>query len=374
RRDRAVEHVRRQGAVDTAARLEARGRNQPVEERRGEVVVMRRRNDLVTVMELRRQHVDALVLQHSTDLAKMGEEILVLADVLDRARRVTEVEHPVRELERPHVHAHRREACRVDAQGGRGFDGALGIVGPRTLPGTARSVQVGHGQESHAAGDGVEEPLVTTAHREPLRRPVEQPVRLQRPEDAGEFPLLPMEAGLLGELHANHAIEQRIAPVRGVAQFAERLHGSTSASTRATRARWSRTEASQVNVLARTRPRSTRRRETSGRVITRLKASAIWSGCRGSMYNAASPHTSGTAPTRAVTTGQPRAMASSGANPKPSYSDEHTSADAPSSSAIFSASVTEPRNMIRPPVGPLARAPASDPSPAMTRRTFNCRS
>src|SRR6185503_17378751 len=98
------------GAVHTAACLESRGRYQAVEKRRGEVVVMRRRNDLVTVMELGRQHIDALVLQHSTHLTKMCEEVLVLADVLDRARRIAEVEHPVPELERPHVHAHRREA------------------------------------------------------------------------------------------------------------------------------------------------------------------------------------------------------------------------------------------------------------------------
>ena len=104
-----------------------------------------------------------------------------------------------------------------------------------------------------------------------------------------------------------------------------------------------------MRVLVRARPRSTRSRARPGcgqhteqRVgnLSRLPRIHVHGGIAADLRQRPRP--------ARHTTGHPRAMASSGANPKPSYNDGHTSTDARSSSAIFSASLTGPRTVTRP--------------------------
>src|SRR5262245_60705280 len=344
-------------------------------------------------MELRRQDVNTIVLEHAADLAKVREEVVVRPDVLERARRVAEIERPVSELECAHVHAASRDSRVVDRKRRRSLDESIRIIGPCPLPATRGFVEVGHRQMPDAASQGVEKPFHASSHGQPPRICTQESERAECPEDLREFPLFPVQTRLLLEFGANNAIELGIEPVPGVAELAKRLHCGTSTSmrlrpaaapdlpcgsrraTRSTIARWARTEASHVNARVRARPRSARSRLTLGSRSTCSTALAICSGRCGSTKSAASAHTSGSAPVRAATTGHPRAIASKAGNPNPSYSDGVTSTEARSRRAILSASLTGPRAVTRASErSSTPKAPTStrDPSPAITRCTSVC--
>ena len=66
---------------------------------------------------------------------------------------------------------------------------------------------------------------------------------------------------------------------------------------------------------------------------------------RASQYIAASPHTSGSEASRDTMTGHPQDIASSGGNPKPSYSEGNRKQAAFSYSALNSPSDTKPAGM-----------------------------
>src|SRR5215475_2262149 len=119
-------------------------------------IIARNFDHLIAIGEFCRQDVQTPVLENAMYFTEMLAKIVVLANMLKRATRVTKVKSVVGEFQMPHVHTQTEQFGVVHCPRLLGLNKLIRIVSTYSAPGGLRLIEIRRHEAFDVRSDGVE--------------------------------------------------------------------------------------------------------------------------------------------------------------------------------------------------------------------------